>query len=229
MVHGRGRIQEVELDSNNQVQAWIECPPRAIPQPGQYLMACQPGDEATPLPTALFMVERAASGFLAAGPLPLNWQPGHELSLRGPFGHGFRLPALARRLALASLSPGASRLLPLLSWAQENNAEAAIFSDAHLPALPAFVELSPLGSLPEALNWADFLALDMPPGMLNVLPQRLDLASGQLPACPGQVLITTDMPCSGLAGCGACAVPIRGRWRLACSEGPVFALSDILA
>jgi hypothetical protein len=37
------------------------------------------------------------------------------------------------------------------------------------------------------------------------------------------------MPCAGLADCGVCAVELRRGWKLACKDGPVFDLRDILA
>jgi NAD(P)H-flavin reductase len=37
-------------------------------------------------------------------------------------------------------------------------------------------------------------------------------------------LILAPMPCAGLAECGACAVPARSGWKLACLDGPVFDL-----
>ena len=38
----------------------------------------------------------------------------------------------------------------------------------------------------------------------------------------GQALVTLPMPCGGLGECGACAVPIRRGWKLACQDGPVL-------
>jgi NAD(P)H-flavin reductase len=36
------------------------------------------------------------------------------------------------------------------------------------------------------------------------------------------------MPCGGVADCGACAVETRLGWKLACEDGPVFDLIDLL-
>ena len=44
-----------------------------------------------------------------------------------------------------------------------------------------------------------------------------------------QVLLHTPVPCGGVAECGVCAVTLRSGWALACREGPVFALSEVLS
>jgi hypothetical protein len=43
-----------------------------------------------------------------------------------------------------------------------------------------------------------------------------------------QVLIHTPMPCAGLAECGVCAVRDRHDWKMACKDGPVFIMKDLL-
>jgi len=77
--------------------------------------------------------------------------------------------------------------------------------------------------LPDLLAWADFLALDLPLEALADLGKHLP---DVLP-CPAQALIYTPMPCACLARCGACAVPTRRRWKLACEDGPVFDLREL--
>jgi hypothetical protein len=37
------------------------------------------------------------------------------------------------------------------------------------------------------------------------------------------------MPCAGLAACGVCAVQTRRGWKLACVDGPVFDLKEIMS
>ena len=224
-----GTLQELRLDPNGQMQASIACPAALIPQPGQYVMALAVADADSSLAQPLFPQAVTQAGFLAAAPLPVTWQPGAKLMLRGPLGHGFHLPPLTRRLALAACGLPLACLLPLLDWAQHNSTEAAIFTDFVLPPLPSFVEISPLSDLPSALLWADFLALEIPLARLADLPHFLDLQPGQLPACSGQVLVRADMPCGALADCGVCALPHGRRWQLVCKDGPVFALEHILA
>ena len=218
------RLSELRLDPNGQTQARLDCPPGAIPAPGQFMLAYAPQDSAAALATPLFAAEVLADGFWAAAPLPQTWQPGMDLRLRGPLGQGFALPETARRLALAALGDSAARLLPLAQQALSQDMAVALFSDAALPRLPTFIEVNPLSMLPEALAWADFLALDLPREQVENLRQALGLRSGWPLTCPGQALVTLPMPCGGLGECGACAVPVRRGWKMACQDGPVFDL-----
>jgi hypothetical protein len=103
----------------------------------------------------------------------------------------------------------------------------ALFSDASLPRLPAALEAQALQNVPEALAWADFLAIDIPVSSLSGLRRLLGLGSGERPPCPGELLIETPMPCASLADCGACAVPGRHGWKMACKDGPVFDINEI--
>ena len=168
-------------------------------------------------------------GFPAAPPLPLDWTPGMVLELRGPLGRGFRLPAAARRIALVAWGSSPARLLPLVAPALAQGADLALFCRPPLPRLPAALEAQPLNALPEALNWADFMALDASLEELSETFRAVQRAQAfaVLP-CPGQVLVDTVMPCAGLAECGACALPTRRGWKLACQDGPVFDWQEIL-
>ena len=149
------------------------------------------------------------------------------LALRGPLGQGFSLPENARRLALISLAESPARLLPLASQAVKEHLAVALFTDAPLAGLPAALEIQPLSALSEALSWADFIALELPLGALPELRPRLGLSAADRLPCPAQALITTPMPCAGMAECGACAVPSQRGWKLACKDGPVFNLNEL--
>jgi len=236
--------------------AWIDCPPAAVPAPGQYLLAYSPADPLAAVGTVLFRsedfsgLEPERRGFLSAPPLPISWTPGARLVVRGPLGHGFDLSG--QRLALAALGDTAARLLPLARQALQRGDAVTLFTDAPLAALPAAIEIYPLESLPEAPGWVDCLAIDLPLEALPVLRARLGLKREERVMCPAQILVVTPMPCSGLAECGACAVPISGTltsavrpkavsrrsatgWRaqgrspywLACLDGPVFDLNEL--
>ena len=180
------------------------------------------------LAQALFAAGRKKDGVLTAPPIPVSWTPGSELSLTGPLGKGFTLPVSARRILLAAFSPTASRLLPLVDQALANGADVAVFSDSVPNDLPSRVEISPLKLLPENLAWADFLALDLPLELVENTGSLLGLKSGQSLPCPGQALILSALPCSGLAQCGACAVRLGRGWKLACEDGPVFNLRELI-
>ena len=192
-------------------------------------MAWSPEDPDAPLATPLFAARIEAEGFLAASPVPAIWEPGSAIQLRGPLGRGFTPPGNLRRLALASLGESSSRLQPLLVQALDQGAAVALFTDHALPNLPSAVEANPLEALREALTWADYLALDLSPQAMPGLSQMLGLeqAVRALP-CPAQALVHLAMACGGLADCGACGVETRAGWKLACSDGPVFELIDLL-
>lgn len=223
------RLAEFQGAGEADRMLWISCPAPAIPAAGRYVLACSSDEMDAPLGAVLFQAQANSDGFLAAPPVPPTWQPGARLLLRGPGGNGFSLPGLTRRLALAALAEHAARLQPLAHQALEKDMAVALFTDGPLPELPAAVEISPLKDLPDALAWADFLALDLPAARLDNLPQVLGLSGGRhrLP-CPAQALVLSDMPCAGVAGCGACGVLTRRGWKLACDDGPVFDLAELL-
>ncbi len=204
----------------------MTCPPQAIPAPGQYLMAWVEEAPHYELAASLYAASTSAGGFRAALPGPLM-QPGLNLHLRGPLGHGFRPVEGLRRLALAAFDCYPSRLMPLAESALRRGADVALFTNAAIPRLPASFEQYPLDSLPEILSWADFLAIDTPLEGLGRLRSTLGLEPGAYLPCPAQVLIFTPMPCGGLAECGACAVMAPRGWKLACKDGPVFDLHEL--
>jgi hypothetical protein len=219
-----GRVAEVRVEADG-AAATIACPGRAVPGSGQYTLAVAAGDV---LGAGLFFAGVWEGGFQAAPPLPAGWEPGTVLALRGPLGHGFRLPENLRRLALVAAGASLGRLLPLASAALAREAAVTLFSDLPLPELPAALEAYPLGALPEAQVWADFLAVDLSIEDLPGLGDRLGLLTGSQPPCPGQVLVHAPMPCAGLAECGVCALKTRRGWKLACVDGPVFDLELIM-
>jgi NAD(P)H-flavin reductase len=226
-MQAEGVISEIRLLPDEVVAAWISCPNAVIPEPGQYVLAHILSEEDAPLAAPLFLAERGESGFLTVSQAPLAWMPGTRLKLRGPLGHGFRLPDGSQRLALVSLGDTAMRLSPLIVPALERGMGIAFLSDQLIPAVPAAVEIYPLHELPEAMAWVDFIALEIHLDRLNALRSLFGLTIDQALPCQAQALILAEMPCGGLAECGACTVPARRKWKLACSDGPVFNLADL--
>lgn len=222
-----GRVIEIHLDASGELAAQVACTASARPSPGQYLIARASDDRDAILGLPLFFSEATPDGFQAAPPVPSSWSPGVPLALHGPLGNGFRMVATTRRLVLAALGNTAARLWSLGSAALEMGSAVAFFTDAALPKLPASIEAYPLVALPEALSWADFLAVDLPAAKIPELRACLGLEAQERLSCQTQVLITTPMPCAGIADCGACAVPGKHRWKLACKDGPVFDIQDL--
>lgn len=222
-----GHVQEIILGVDGLQAAWIACPPTSLPVPGQYLSAWSAEEPLAPLATTLFAGEILADRFLALPPLPPTWQPGTNLALRGPLGHGFDPPETSRRIALAALGQSCRRLIPLAIHMLERGSAVALFTDAWLPPLPAALEANPLNHLAEAIAWADFLALEVDSTTLPRLRNILGLQPTERLPILAQALYLVDMPCAGLSACGACWTPARRGLLHACSDGPVFNLDDL--
>ena len=212
-----GRILEFRLEADGRRSAVIACPEKAVPAPGQYVLAHAPSDPNSLLAEPLFLQQKSSAGFHAAPsdtPFSPFWEIGAELSLRGPAGNGFTPPGQLRNLALVALGNTAARLLPLLETAEN----AALFTDLPFHNLPTKVEIQPAAAYGDASPWADFVAVDVP--LLSLDQHRNQLAALRPPV---QLLITTPMPCAGLAECGVCAVQGRKRSQLLlCVDGPVI-------
>jgi len=222
-----GRVTEIRLDASKQMEAFINCPVEAVPRAGQYLLASDLNHPGEVLGTGIFVAEMAMDGFWAGHPIPQAWKPGTNLDLVGPLGHGFDLPREVHRLGLIALGDTISRLMPLVSQGQQPHRGMTLFTDLPLPRIPAFLEVYPLSSLGEALDWPDFMVVDLPLHRLPELRNVLGIPQGTYFSCPIQVLLTTPMPCAGLSKCGACAVPAHRGWKLACEDGPVFDLNQL--
>jgi hypothetical protein len=112
--------------------------------------------------------------------------------------------------------------------ALEGGAAVVLVAETIPWGFPTEVEVQPLSAAAEAAAWADYLAIDIE---RDYLPESLELLGGQTrksgPSV-AQVLVSTDMPCGGLAECGVCAVRTRKGWKLVCKDGPVFELSELI-
>jgi len=223
-----GRLRQVQLLGDSATAGWITCPVSTIPSPGRYLLGWDADDAEAPLATPLFAAETGLEGFLAAPPLPPSWALGTRVSLYGPLGRGFDLPSIARRVALAALGNSMARLLPLVHSALAQGAALAIYTDSPWSFLPTAVEIHPLQALPEATAWADYLALDLPAASVPWLRQRLNLGEKAVLPCPAQALVVNEMPCGGLGECGVCALTGQKTWKLACRDGPVFEVKELI-
>jgi hypothetical protein len=202
----------------------LRMPPASIPAPGQAVLACRPvGDN--PVRQMLLPFALHADGFSALAPEEAAWQPGEGIDLLGPIGRPFRPPAARRRWLLAALGADPEVLLPMLNLGIERGVSLALFADSDLPTLPPQVEIST--DLDAALDWADYAALAVTAEWFDLR----GLASPALQAAHGrrlaEVLVLLAMPC-GTGVCGACAVGHGRTSRCACTEGPVFALEDLM-
>jgi hypothetical protein len=230
-----GKISLIQIEPDGNRAAQIDCDPRLVPPPGGYLLAHNPSEHEAVLGNILFPVGLPGglevgshSGPVGLGPIPRSWHPGTKLALRGPLGRSFSLQPAVQSLALIALGETAGRLLPLIPLALQNNIDVAIFCETPLPPLPPVIEVRSLRAIPDAVAWADFLALDIPLENIPVLRETLQLGPYDYLPCPAQVLVTTPMPCAGIAECGVCALPKRRKgYALACKDGPVFNLNQL--
>jgi dihydroorotate dehydrogenase electron transfer subunit len=222
-----GKILECFLEERR-AAARLACPPDLIPAPGRYLLAHDPASH-DPLPVTLFSAGLAPEGFLVAPPLPRTWLPGLTLSLRGPLGRGFTLPASARKIALLALGDNPAPLLSLLAPALAQSAAVTLVCSSPPEDLPDEVEVQPLAALTEVCAWADYLAGVATRESLPGWRERLGSAAPVGGPFEAQALVSAPVPCGGLADCGVCAVHIRNDFKLACKDGPVFPLLDLLA
>jgi Iron-sulfur cluster binding domain of dihydroorotate dehydrogenase B len=235
---GTGELIELYLE-NGLTGGRLLCPQNLIPSPGEYLLAHAPASSA-PLSVPVFCADPVPGGFLVAPPIPQTWRPGTILSLRGPLGHGFSLPASVSHVALVALGKTSARLKPLIPVALGQAASIALVSELDLPELPPEVEIQPVSTLPEVAQWADYLAFDLPreslPGLREKLrlgehrPCREHVGARRQAKVPfeAQALVVTPMPCGGMAECGLCAVTTRRGWKMACKDGPVFDLGELI-
>ncbi|NJN80447.1 MAG: hypothetical protein HC797_08215 [Anaerolineales bacterium] len=137
----KGKVQEILLDGS----ARIQCPPDLIPASGQYLLAHKNASDA-PLPVSIFFMDSTSNGFRCAPPTPLDWKPGDIINLRGPIGHGFNIPASAKKIALIAFDESSARLYGLISTALKQNAEVVLIGNTRQTDLPEVVEVQPLKS-----------------------------------------------------------------------------------
>ena len=219
---GEGQLHEIYLDSGTR----INCPSELIPAPGQYLLAHARGSD-SPLAVPVFFSDSAPNGFRSAPLLDSSWSPGTYLNLRGPLGHGFSIPAFARKVALIAFDDSPARLRGLISLALKQEAEIVLVCNAAVDDnMPESVEVQPLQALTDIYQWADYAAFDVGRENLHEMREiirRMEQVKGPREA---QVLIRAPMPCGALAECGVCALTIHHEWRMVCKDGPVFELNS---
>ena len=199
------------------------------PEPGQYLPCQRLSGAPEVLTTHLFRV----FGFEDAptlAPLPPDWLPGDNLAVLPPMGKGFEIADEAQRIALLAFKVSPTRILTLVQAALAKNASVALFCDPRptgdiFDRIPPAVEVATVSDLQENLDWPDFLVVDLERPSLETFSSLMGEKATHM---DGQVLVRTAMPCRGLGECGVCAVRTRHGWRLACVDGPVFPLKEVL-
>lgn len=220
---GTGQLTQMYLDGSAQ----LDCPANLIPRPGQYLLAYVSASD-SPLAVPVYFYDSAPKGFRLAPPFPSSWTIGTKLALRGPLGHGFNIPATARKIALIALDGSSAYLHGLIPLALKREMEAVLVSNSPVSGLPEDVEVQPLQAFDEICKWADFIAIDIARESLNQLKEMTSKLEQVAAVREAQVLVHAPMPCGGLAECGVCAIGLHHDWMMACKDGPVFTWKDIL-
>lgn len=213
---------------NNSLCVRINGPSFLRGLPGQFFQAFAVCEDSL-LPTLLYPCKDEEDSLLLSGSIPKGWQPGTELHLRGPRGNGFHLPPLARRIVLTTLDKvNVNRLLPLAELALQNGASVTLFTDTHQPNLAPEIEVLPLEELSGIKEWADTVAAVLHHHELSAFFQKLDLIPGRKIPFEGQIMLDVPMICDEASACGLCAVRTSKGWKLACKDGPVFPLEDLI-
>lgn len=197
-----------------------------VPQPGEYFLAFAPGS-CQVLPTALFPYEIDPETLTLCGYFPGEWQPGTFINVQGPLGNGFHLPSSAVKIALLATDAALSdRLYALMLQSLSRGLAVAWVADTLPEQFPPQVELLESSDLIEAVNWSDYSAAAVTHAELGALLRKFDRHTELKKRV--DVLIDTPMVC-GNAHCGVCAVETKKGWKLACKDGPVFNLEEVIS
>jgi len=221
----KGQVVELILEGGLR-HARISCDRKLFPAPGQYLIAGT-ASQSDLLPVSLFSTGSTSESFTASAPIPDYWTPGMELALRGPLGNGFALPPSARKIALVAFDDSPTRFQVLMQNALKQGAAVVLISDSDEIQSPDEVEVQPLSTLGEIVEWADYIAVDAARENLSGLKELMGEQNQTSVKKEAQVLVRTSMPCGGIAECGVCAVTLSSGWKMACKDGPVFDWGEV--
>jgi hypothetical protein len=213
---------------NDEVCVQIKTLPFQQPIPGQFFQAFNAESDGL-LPGLLYPCRISQHELILCGEVSKSWAPGTELHLRGPRGNGFHLPPLIRKAAFTTLDQfSLNRLMALADSALNNNIEVTFFSNQHVSGLAPEIEVLPLEELSQVRDWADYLAAVLPASVVNTFRNSVQLNTVQAKLITAEIMLAAPMVCDETSSCGVCAVYTNHRWRLACKDGPVFALDDLL-
>jgi len=213
---------------NDEVCIQLTAQPFLQPIAGQFFQAFA-AESTDLLPTLLHPCRVASAELVLCGDIPKDWAPGTELHIRGPRGNGFHLPPLTRKVALSTLDGlSINYVMALANAALSTGVEVTLFTNQRLSELAPEIEVLPLEELSQAKDWADYLAAVLLPDQVPPFRETLKINPGKRMPFTVEVMLKTPMICDELSTCGACAVFTSRGWRLACKDGPVFALDDLL-
>ena len=228
----------------------------AAAQPGQFLaLRCAvPGRYDPLIRRPLFIAATDASAGTCSvlldesdSALPFLEQQarGRTLDVLGPLGKGWRIEPTARTLALLGTALDAAPLFALAHAAVARGIAVSLIVGAPDRAaapppllLPAAAEYTIAPSkVPAAaalkllddnmLRWADLLAIALPYEYWSAVAQRVNAVRIRWSREFAQVAVLPPLPCC-VGVCGACGVETRPGQRLACVDGPIFDLRELV-
>jgi len=177
---------------------------------------------------------------------------GDTLDIFGPLGAGFVLGGNQKHLLLVAEGGAIAPLVHLADTATGSGSGSSSMAEvvllagaatlsAHLPVqhLPEAVEVSratddgTLGAVgavsalvPPYLDWADVICASGSLALYETLRVQLRAHRG-VRTPPAQAYIWQPFPC-GIGVCRGCIVETRREPKLGCTDGPVFALTDLV-
>lgn len=206
--------------------------------------------------------------FAAARPQPLNGEPyalwrlaaplhddpglawlaareiGETINLVGPYGSGFPLLPLTRRLLLVADAPHLGIVLPLVDEALDRGGQVSLLllDGGHAPAavdslrgdLPLAVEFHRLATegweqeIEGALRWSDQVCTAIASAHLSAVADAIRRTRVRFDAGFAFSFVDADLAC-GYGACLACVIPLaNGNLTRACVHGPVFDLLELM-
>ncbi len=196
-------------------------------------------DSAQGTATVLLDTQHSASSFLT------GLSSGAVIDVLGPLGKGWQIDEAVRTLALVGTTENAPSLFSLAHFAVERGLAVTVLlggrnrDDAPPPfLLPAAAEYNVVQSKAFAsaaiallddqlLRWADTLAIALPYEYWAKVAQRVSSVRIRWSRGFAQVAVLPPLACC-VGVCGACTVETRHKEQLACVEGPVFDLRDLV-
>jgi dihydroorotate dehydrogenase electron transfer subunit len=165
------------------------------------------------------------------------------INLTGPYGNGFPLLPLTRRLLLIADAPHLGVVLPLMDEALDRGSQVSLLLldeggqtfdvDLLRAGLPLAVEVHHVREgegregLADGLRWCDQVCIAAGSTQLPALAEAVRRVRIRFDAGFAFAFVDADLAC-GYGACLACVVPLAsGNLTRACVHGPVFDLLEL--
>ena len=169
---------------------------------------------------------------------------GESVNLAGPYGSGFPLLPLTRRLLLIADAPHLGMILPLMDEVLDRGGQVSLLLldgrpapanvDALRGELPLAVEFHRLKAeawqheIDAGLRWGDQVCTTIAAAHLPAVADAVRRTRVRFDAGFAFSFVDADLAC-GYGACLACVVPLaNGNLTRACLHGPVFDLLELM-